>query len=122
MICKHLIEANHGRINVFSDGVDKGSRFVFTMRMTQNEYENPSHEVMIEPRLGDPVDYNEKESELMRMSNEEKKLLGTIRSALSQSSSKSLRASKQASSSLEDQEEDVGNLTMCDVYHSDRLN
>ena len=33
LICRNLVEMNHGKIMVESDGEDQGSRFSFTMRM-----------------------------------------------------------------------------------------
>lgn len=61
-ICKQLVEANYGTMDVYSDGENMGSRFMFTMRM----------------EAGDDMDPDQ-----MRMSQEEKSLLGTIEKALS---------------------------------------
>ena len=39
MICKSLIEGNGGVIEVKSEGVDRGSSFIFTMKMTKEKKE-----------------------------------------------------------------------------------
>ena len=33
LICQNLVEMNHGKISVDSEGEDQGSRFTFTMKM-----------------------------------------------------------------------------------------
>ena len=33
MICEHLVEQNHGKISVHSEGEDRGSCFTFTYSM-----------------------------------------------------------------------------------------
>ena len=39
MICKQLVEGNGGEIVVKSEGVDQGSSFIFTMKMTKEKKE-----------------------------------------------------------------------------------
>ena len=40
MICQKLVGLNHGEILVQSDGVDRGARFTFTMKMSKENDSN----------------------------------------------------------------------------------
>lgn len=86
MICKQLVEANRGSIKVFSEGENKGARFVFTMAMKQ-EKENPTSYDTDLKKLSGCLENHSKKDDEMRISQEEKMLLSTVKAAISQSSS-----------------------------------
>ena len=48
MICKNLVHENEGTISVYSDGIDKGSVFTFTMHMKSLQEECLSEAVAVD--------------------------------------------------------------------------
>ena len=80
MICKELIEANHGTIDVVSDGENLGSRFIFTMRMETTPKPTVEGSRM---NVNDSLLDEDSMQDSMRMNKEEMNLLGTIEKVLS---------------------------------------
>ena len=42
MIVKHIVKRSEGRVSVFSEGVDKGTCFTFSMKMSLSQQETYS--------------------------------------------------------------------------------